>query len=67
MMSVAKQPSNQGLIVAMTTWQGYHHGENGDERRKGGFRDERKRERWGDIDRVLPLRGVDNVRPTACR
>lgn len=51
-------------IVAMTTWQGYHHhGENRDERRKEG-RTRRKRER----DREIPAiegcwnRGAHSVR-----
>lgn len=52
----------------MTTWQGYHHGENRDERRKGG-REQRKREigRDRERERALPLKGVDNVKPTVCR
>lgn len=48
-MSVARQPSNQGSIVAMTTWQGYHHGENRDE--KTGREGERERVREGGGER----------------
>lgn len=60
----------------MTTWQGYHHGENRDERRKGGREErtgeierdtERERERDTERERDLPLKGVDNVKPTVCR